>query len=214
MDSISYQGPVRTLVASTTPHVSSACTAALKSAPGVSLQGVATSVGRAITAVRTDRPSVAVLENTLLAQDHSDSLIQEALQASTAVLVVVPKLERAFALKYLRCGVRGFVKTTATPTDLVRATRGVAGGEVWVPRDILYEAFTGAQEEKIRQSGVPVLNQLTPREQEVMACLREGLCDKDIARRLGISHKTVKSHMQHIFKKTKLHSRLQLAVRG
>jgi DNA-binding NarL/FixJ family response regulator len=70
--------------------------------------------------------------------------------------------------------------------------------------------FCGVQKQLMQ----PRRSQLTPREHEVAELVERGLKNRDIGRRLGIQTGTVKIHMKHIFEKTGVHGRYDLALTG
>jgi DNA-binding NarL/FixJ family response regulator len=83
-------------------------------------------------------------------------------------------------------------------------------GEIWATSEQLRHVL-----ESLTRSSLPRLvnttatNSLTPREQEVLRCLAEGLSNREIAERLGISQHTVKNYLFHIFDKLGVSSRLE-----
>ena len=86
----------------------------------------------------------------------------------------------------------------------------MAAGEIWTSRKLLPRLV-----EELTHRPLPLGERngtsLTRQEHEILRFLCEGLANKAIAERLTISEATVKTHLNHIFKKTGLHSRLQLS---
>jgi two-component system nitrate/nitrite response regulator NarL len=101
--------------------------------------------------------------------------------------------------------------TKNTPIQrLVEAVDSVLGGQVVVPQRLASEA-AGARTPD--EEAVELLaKQLTLREREVLVLLVEGASGQTIARRLGISPNTVRTHVQSILMKLQVHSRLQAAT--
>jgi two-component system secretion response regulator SsrB len=90
----------------------------------------------------------------------------------------------------------------------VRAIRAVAAGEIWANRratSLALEILTGP-------SGSVPKSDLTKREQEIADACGQGLRNKEIALRLNISPKTVKGHLNNIFRKRHIESRFALAL--
>jgi DNA-binding NarL/FixJ family response regulator len=109
----------------------------------------------------------------------------------------------------IRAGARGYVTKTISADDLVEAVVRVrAGDAVFSPRlaGFVLDAFQGAT----LVSSEPELDQLTPREQEVLRLIARGYAYKEIARRLGISPKTVEHHVSSVLRKLQLSSRHEL----
>lgn len=104
------------------------------------------------------------------------------------------------------------VLNKATPlVDLVTAIRSVSTGEPLIPAKELAEMVRVAARRRVDEDATAALvNSLTTREREVVQALADGLSDKDIARQLGISTKTVRAHLTNILHKLGVSSRLQV----
>jgi DNA-binding NarL/FixJ family response regulator len=114
----------------------------------------------------------------------------------------------------IRAGARGYVTKTISGGELVDAiTRVAAGDAVFSPRlaGFVLDAFaTQAGEPQPAPSFDPELDQLTPREREVLRLIARGYTYKEIARELYISAKTVESHVSSVLRKLQLSTRHQL----
>jgi DNA-binding NarL/FixJ family response regulator len=112
----------------------------------------------------------------------------------------------------VRAGARGYVTKTISGAELVDAVRRVAAGDVvFSPRlaGFVLDAFAGAPP-RGSPSPDPELDQLTPREREVLRLIARGYTYKEIARELYISVKTVESHVSSVLRKLQLSTRHQL----
>ena len=112
----------------------------------------------------------------------------------------------------VRAGARGYVTKTISGPELVDAVRRVAAGDVvFSPRlaGFVLDAFAGAPAAGT-PSPDPELDQLTPREREVLRLIARGYTYKEIARDLFISVKTVESHVSSVLRKLQLSTRHQL----
>jgi DNA-binding NarL/FixJ family response regulator len=114
----------------------------------------------------------------------------------------------------IRAGARGYVTKTISGPDLVDAIRRVAAGDtVFSPRlaGFVLDAFASAGPVQPGQPSLdPELDQLTPREREVLRLIARGYTYKEIARELFISTKTVESHVSSVLRKLQLSTRHQL----
>ena len=111
----------------------------------------------------------------------------------------------------IRAGARGYVTKTISGPDLVDAIRRVAAGDtVFSPRlaGFVLDAFASGGPGQPPQD--PELDQLTPREREVLRLIARGYTYKEIGRELYISAKTVESHVSSVLRKLQLSSRHQL----
>lgn len=114
--------------------------------------------------------------------------------------------------------VRGCLTIDAPIETYLQVIDAVCRGELWFPRCVLTEVI-----DRLLASRTPVPAAmanpdsaddvlLSPRELAIIALLREGLTNKEIARRLGISHETVKKHLKGAFERFGVHNRLQLLM--
>jgi DNA-binding NarL/FixJ family response regulator len=173
----------------------------------------ADNIDAAIKAVVTHQPDVVLLDLQLNGEDGVD--VVRALAArdmDVAVLVLSVHDDASRLRNVLRAGARGYLLKSARPEELARAIRQVASGR-WTIGDellgVLIEAFIGAA-----PVGTPVV---TPREREVLDLLAEGLANRAVAERLGISTRTAQKHVENLFKKFNVHERgalIELAGRS
>ena len=116
----------------------------------------------------------------------------------------------------IRAGARGYVTKTISGAELADAVRRVADGDaVFSPRlaGFVLDAFAGAASLPPAEVD-PELDQLTPREREVLRHIARGYLYKEIALRLGISAKTVEAHVSAVLRKLQLSNRHELSPLG
>ncbi len=175
------------------------------SEPGVQVVAEVAELAAAVEAVRLLRPDVALV-GTSLPQEMGfpvSDLIDVAPQVRV-VAVIDPGTSEALLRDWAAAGARGFVDAGVDATNLGRVVVGVARGDVLVFGEMLAQL-----------GGVPRLDgdRLTDREQQVRHLLEQGLADKQIASRLGISVKTVEKHVSSVLRKGGVHSRTELLAR-
>jgi DNA-binding NarL/FixJ family response regulator len=116
-------------------------------------------------------------------------------------LLYVPAGERQLVLEALACGASGYLFDSADRALWVKAVQRVHAGEAWFDRAALLHALQS------RLEPPPAFDvgeaRLTPREQEILCLIGSGLSNKEIARQLEISDKTVKTHLHRTY--VKLH---------
>jgi two-component system response regulator NreC len=118
--------------------------------------------------------------------------------------------DEEYFFKMLDAGASGYVPKRAAPEELVIAIRAAAEGNVYLypslAKLLVKDYLSQTPHAKYREA----VNELTAREQEVLAYLAEGASNTEIAEALGISPKTVARHRENIMAKLNLHSRTEL----
>lgn len=177
----------------------------------VEVVGEAADVESAVQGIRATLPEVVLLDVHLpggggkavletLKPDHPE-LVFLALSVSDAAEDVIA---------VIRAGARGYVTKTISSADLaVAITRVRDGDAVFSPRlaGFVLDAFSGDAPAEVVD---PELDQLSPREREVMRLIARGYTYKEIARRLTLSVKTVETHVSAVLRKLQLSSRHEL----
>jgi len=159
------------------------------------------------------RPDVLMLDIQMPEVGGLEILaIVQGLSPRTKVLLLSARLEDDFISEALQQGAHGYLPKTATHRELLRAIRALAAGELWAPRTLLTLVVERLRQRALaRQDLPPALRQpLTTREHEVVQGVRQGLTNREIATRLGISEKTVKTHLSSVFRKLYIRRRVDL----
>jgi DNA-binding NarL/FixJ family response regulator len=113
----------------------------------------------------------------------------------------------------VEAGADGLLQKTAPLEEIIAAARRLASGEdLLAPREVVQMMRAAGQYREDDRAVRRTIGSLTPREREVLGILAEGLPDKEIARRLGISAETARNHVASILSKLGVESRLQAAV--
>jgi DNA-binding NarL/FixJ family response regulator len=110
------------------------------------------------------------------------------------------------SFRALQMGARGIIRKTQSPGSLLECLRMVAAGSVYVEN-----VFRSSANNMPRRNGVL---RITPREREIVEFVCRGMKNKEIAEALSITAGTVKVHLMHIFEKTGVKDRFQLALQG
>ncbi|MGH9558589.1 MAG: LuxR C-terminal-related transcriptional regulator, partial [Bryobacteraceae bacterium] len=106
----------------------------------------------------------------------------------------------------LQLGARGILKKTLPVDSIVECLRSVGRGNVWIESSLAERSMNHPE----RRSSP----RLTPREKEIVHHVSAGLKNKEIAEALSITSGTVKVHLMHIFEKTGMKDRFELAIHG
>jgi DNA-binding NarL/FixJ family response regulator len=188
----------------------------LESEPDTTVVGEAGDGQEAVDAARLLRPDVVLMDIRMPVLDGIEAtrrIVRDRPEAR--VLILTTFGVDAYVYDSLRAGASGFMLKDAPPEEIVAAVRIVATGEA-----LLAPAVTRAViEEFVRQPAAaeppvppPALEQLTPREREVLDLLARGLSNPEICVRLVISEATAKTHVAHILQKLGLRDRVQAVI--
>jgi DNA-binding NarL/FixJ family response regulator len=180
----------------------------------VDVVGDAATVADAVALIRETAPDVVLLDVHMPDGGGLEVLRQvsaDALATQFLALSVSDAAEDVIAV--IRAGARGYVTKTISGADLADAVRRVHEGDaVFSPRlaGFVLDAFAGSAP-AIAADRDAELDQLTPREREVLQHIARGYMYKEIAQRLGISAKTVEAHVSAVLRKLQLSSRHELS---
>lgn len=166
----------------------------------------------AIAAIERDHPDLVVLDVRMPRVDGLGVLAAvRDRRLATRVLLLAAAIEPAQAVEALRLGARGLVLKEMAPELLVEVARRIHAGGQWFDAALVSRALDEAGG---RAAGAgPGNGALTPREREIVDMVAEGLRNRAIAQRLGISEGTVKLHLHHVYEKLGVTGRVELLLR-
>jgi DNA-binding NarL/FixJ family response regulator len=129
------------------------------------------------------------------------------------VVVVTASENRQEHALALAAGAFGVLSKTCRAAEIIAAIRKLCAGHALIsPHEALDVFRLVDQQREAERSAHRLIDQLTPRERQLLQLLAEGLDDAAMAGRLGISPKTVRNHMVNLLDKLEVHSRLQALV--
>lgn len=173
----------------------------------VEVIGAASGGAEAIAMVAEHRPDIVLMDLEMPDVDGIEATRQICEQApATRVVILTSFSDRDRILKALDAGAVGYLLKDAEPGELARGIAAAARGESPLdPRAAGTVIAARAQEPAPRAV-------ISTREREVLTLLSRGMANKEIARHLGISEKTVKAHLTSIFRQIKVSDRTQAAL--
>ncbi len=189
--------------------------ASSSSGPALDVVGRAANVTSLERNVRILQPDVVLYELEPHDDDPMASLepLVAGPRAAPALVVLADNARSGWAAEALRAGVRGVLPREATAQEIVSAVSAAAAGLVVLSPDFV-ETLLPTLSSAPRALPPAPSQALTPREVEVLGMLAEGLGNKIVARRLGISEHTVKFHVGSIFSKLNASSRTEAVTLG
>ena len=204
----------RVLVAAASPVVRQGLEAIVTTSPLLTVVGTS-GVATLATEVEALQPDVVLLEWELQDEERLPFLLSLAQNAlAPAIVVLADDPRSAWVAETLRSSsVRAILPHEATASQIVAAVEAVADGLVVMHLDIFEPLLLGLPSPPRSLDGAS-LQALSPREIEVLGMIAEGLGNKTIARRLGISEHTVKFHIGSIFTKLNASSRTEAVIIG
>ena len=129
------------------------------------------------------------------------------------IIMLTIHQDREYLFKALQLGANGYVLKDADGTVLIEAIRKVNLGDAYIQPTMARELIVEFKRYTSGETGASRKNNLlSDRELEVLALIAKGLLNKEIAKKLFISEKTVKNHISNIFKKLNVSDRTQAAV--
>jgi DNA-binding NarL/FixJ family response regulator len=213
---------IEVLIVDDNPIVRTAIRVFLGTADDVRVVGEAPDGRTALAAVQRLRPSVTLLDHRMPIADGLSVITGMA--EHSAVLVMTSDSDPDLIEGMLRGGARGYlVHGEFDPPELLRAVRAVASGQGWLSPAVAAATISAlrdhAAEKLVESDRADHLRRsresfgLTGREQDVLDLLCAGHSNAAIGRRLLVTEKTVKNHLNHIFNKLGVTNRTEAALR-
>lgn len=162
------------------------------------------------------------LDDSRPAPEQLSALRKTVGAARVIALANRPDSEEALAL--FSAGIRGYCNAHATAANLRQVASVVQAGGLWIGESLMQRLLASTQaailktpaarlpQDAASSAAVDLLSMLTKREQEVARAVASGFSNKEIARQLGITERTVKAHTGSVFRKLDVRDRLHLAL--
>jgi DNA-binding NarL/FixJ family response regulator len=199
--------PVRLVIADDHAIVRTGLQQLLETLPDVDVVGTAQNGREAVERVEELRPDVVLMDLAMPEMDGVEATTQVLARApETHVVAFTSFSDRERILEALDAGAIGYLLKDAEPAEVHRGIPAAARGESPLTPKVA-RTLVAARTERTASPSM-----LTDREREVLVLLASGLSNKQIARRLGISEKTVKTHLTNIFQRIGVHDRTQAAL--
>jgi DNA-binding NarL/FixJ family response regulator len=198
--------PIRVLIVDDHPVVRRGLRALLEVQDGIAVAGEAGDGPTALELAAEHDPDVILLDLKLPAMGGLAVLTELTARNATAkVLVLTSVTDPEMAGQVMRAGAAGVLYKDVDPDALVRAIRAVHDGHLLLAPEAAGPLLRSA-------AWSPGLDALTTREREVLAELARGRSNREIARALNVSEKTVKTHVSSVLGKLGVQDRTQAAL--
>ena len=189
-------------------------TAFLATAKDIEVMAVASCGTEVVAGVKKHAPDIVLLDLFMPDQPAVETVRQiKKLSPRSQIIMVTSHEGDEYVVPMMQAGATSYILKDTSPEDLIRAVRKAAAGESTLSPRIAKALVTVVTQTRAAKTQESLLHEdLTEREMEVLHCIAEGLPNMDIAARLNISEKTVKSHVSNILSKLYLTDRTQAAV--
>jgi DNA-binding NarL/FixJ family response regulator len=207
--------PVRIVVADDQQIVRDGFAALLESQPDFTVVGTASDGEEATRVCRRLHPDVILMDVRMPGTDGIEATRQLAAEADRPRVLVLTTFDLdEYVYDALRAGASGFLLKDVTAERLFDAVRIIAAGDALLAPNITRRLISEFAHQHPSPAATTILrlDELTPRETEVLRLLAEGLSNPEIAARLVVTEETVKTHVSRVLRKLGLRDRTQAVI--
>jgi len=178
---------------------------ALEGLDDLKLLGSSQSIDEALDSISHLQPNIVLLDQTVGNRAAFELIPKIRMRSVNSYSILwVSTVTEVESFRALQTGVRGILKKTLPVSSIVECLRAVGRGNIWIENSISNQVVGF-----LNRRNLP---RLTPREYEIVALICRGMKNKQIADALSITIGTVKVHLMHIFEKTGVKDRFELAL--
>jgi DNA-binding NarL/FixJ family response regulator len=212
-------GTIKVLLVDDQPLLRMGFRLILEGEPDLEVVGEASDGNEALAQAAVLQPDVILMDVRMPGMDGIEATRRlSALDSAARVIILTTFDLDEYAFAGLQAGASAFLLKDVAPEELVHAVRLVASGDAVVAPRVtqrLLETYVrgaGPQGQPVPAPRDPLLEELTPRETEMLQAIAEGLSNAEIAHKFFLSEATVKTHVRRILTKLHLRDRVQVVV--
>jgi DNA-binding NarL/FixJ family response regulator len=206
---------ITVVVAEDQPIVRGGFRALIDAEPDMTVVAEAADGHQAVAHAQRTRPDVVLMDIRMPELDGLDAtemITGDRALSGTRVLVLTTFELDEFVFGALRAGASGFLLKGGEPSELLHAIRTVAAGEALLAPSVTRRLISAFAAQPAAANPPGGIDELTPREHEVLRLVAVGLSNREIAERLHLSPYTAKTHVSRILTKLAVRDRVQLVV--
>jgi len=204
----------RVLIADDDDLMRAGLAAVLSSDPSIEVVGEASTGQEAVEGARRLRPEVVLMDVRMPDLDGIAATAALAGSGSSSRVLILTTFEQDdYVFGALRAGASGFLLKRTRPEELIAAVHTVAAGEALLSPSVTRRVIDRvAGDRPTVAPDAPPVEELTPREREVLELIAQGLSNAEIAAELTVEESTVKTHVKRILMKLGLRDRVQAVI--
>ena len=163
-------------------------------------------------AIERNPPDVVLVEGELLTGITSS--IPELLRIAPDIKLIVQTVsaDEGQTVELYRRGISGIISRSISPDLLVRCVRCIANGETWIDNQAINWVVEAYRAQEVALLSPRTQLRLSPKQKAVIACITQGMRNKEIAFQLGTSEQVIKNYLRKIYDKLGVADRLELAL--
>ena len=172
----------------------------------------AESLGQTLAAASRFEPDVVLMESAI-SPNPAGAVAEVIKRAPNAKMVIIAgESDEDDTVEYLRRGVRGIIKRSVAPELLIKCVRKVAEGETWLDNQGVNWVIEAYRSQTSHPSAAKPKGRLTDKELLIVACVTQGMKNKEIAAEVGTTEQVVKNYLRKVYDKLGVSDRLELAL--
>jgi DNA-binding NarL/FixJ family response regulator len=186
----------------------------LSNDPTIEIVGQAATGREAVERARRLAPEVVLMDVRMPDLDGIAATAELSRAASSARVLILTTFEQDdYVFESMRAGASGFLLKRTRPEELIAAVHTIAAGDSLLSPSVTRRVIDRmAQQPTPRVADQAKLDELTPREREVLALVARGLSNREIATELVVEEATIRSHIRRILMKLELRDRVQIVI--
>jgi DNA-binding NarL/FixJ family response regulator len=208
------EGAVRVMIVDDEELMRTGLRAVLSSDRGIEVVEEAADGEQAVRRAARAAPDVVLMDIRMPGLDGIAATARLLVAAPAAKVVILTTFEDdEYIHGALRAGASGFLLKRTSPEDLIAGVHRVAAGEALLSPSVTRRVIDRmVSQPVIRAGGDPRLEELTPREREVLGLIATGLSNREIAAALVVEETTVKTHVQRVLAKLGVRDRVHAVI--
>jgi DNA-binding NarL/FixJ family response regulator len=172
----------------------------------------AESLGQTLAAASRFEPDVVLMESAI-SPNPAGAVAEVQKRAPNAKLIIIAgESDEDDTVEYLRRGVRGLIKRSVAPELLIKCVRKVAEGETWLDNQGVNWVIEAYRSQTSHPGAAKPKGRLTDKELLIVACVTQGMKNKEIATEVGTTEQVVKNYLRKVYDKLGVSDRLELAL--